>query len=85
MYVGRVSVLMYCNHDVCMVVCWGLVSLCSFLCYVVEGRSRVARRVSSAVRRAVLGPVLSVFGSLDGSASVGGCVECSVRLRGVEL
>ena len=71
---GKVSVLMYCNHDVCMLVCWGVVSLGSFLCSVVEGRRRVARRVSSEVRRAVFGPVLSAFGSLDMSASVGGDV-----------
>ena len=68
----RVSVLMYCNHDVCMLLCWGVVSLGSFLCYVVVGRSNVARRVSSEVRRAVLGSVLSAFGSLDKSASVWG-------------
>ena len=72
-------------HDVCMVVSWGVLSLGSFLCSVLEGRSRVARRVSREVRRAVLGPVSSAFGSLAMSTVVGGCVGCSVRLCGVEL
>ena len=48
-----------------------MVSLGSFLCYVVEGRSRVALRVSREVRRAVFGPVLSAFGSLAMSTLVG--------------
>ena len=48
-----------------------MVSLGSFLCSVVEGRSRVALRVSRDVRRAVFGPGLSLFGSLARSASVG--------------
>ncbi len=69
---GKVSVLIYFNHDVCMLVCWGVVSLGSFMCSVVEGRRRVARRVSSEVRREVFGPVLSAFGRLGRSASVGG-------------
>ena len=68
---GKVSVLMYFSHDVCMLVCWGVVSLGSFLCSVVEGRRRMALKVSREVRRAVLGPVLSAFGSLDSSTSVG--------------
>ena len=46
-----------------MVVISGVVSLGSFLCSVVAGRSSVALRVSREVRRAVLGPVLSPFGS----------------------
>ncbi len=54
-----------------MVVSWGVVSLGSYLCSVVEGRSRVALRVSREVRRAVFGPVLSRLGSLAMSASVG--------------
>ena len=58
-------------HDVCMVVRRGVVSFGSFLCSAVEGRSRVARRVSREVRRAVFGPVLSAFGSLAMSTFVG--------------
>ena len=68
---GKVAVLMYFVHDVCMLVCWGVVSLGSFLCSVVEGRSRVALKVSREIRRAVFGPVLSAFGSLDSSTFVG--------------
>ena len=55
-----------------MVVSRGLVSLGSFLCFVVAGRSSVALRMSKEVRRAVLGPVLSPFGSLAMSTFVGG-------------
>ena len=55
-----------------MVVSMGVVSLGSFLCYVVAGRRRVALRVSMEVRRAVLGSVLSPFGSLAMIAFVGG-------------
>ena len=69
---GRLSGLMNLIHDVCMVVSRGLVFLGSFLCSVCEGRSRVALRVSREVRRAVFGPVLSTFGSLAMSTSVGG-------------
>ncbi len=68
---GKLSGLMYVCHDVCMVVRRGVVSLGSFLCSVLEGRSRVARSVSREVRRAVLGPVLSAFGSLVMSTFVG--------------
>ena len=68
---GRVAVVMYFVHDVCMVVCWGVVSLGSFMCSVVEARSRVALKVSKEVRRAVFGPVLSALGSLYRSTSVG--------------
>ncbi len=71
MCVGRLSGLGYFIHDVCMVVSWDVVSLGSFLCSVVEGRSRVALRVSREVRRAVFGPVLSAFGSLAMSPFVG--------------
>ncbi len=53
---GKLSGLMYFVHDVCMVVDWGVVFLGSFLCSVVEGRSRVALMVSREVRRAVFGP-----------------------------
>ena len=58
-------------QEVCMVVSRGVVSLGSFLCFVVAGRSSVALRVSREVRRAVLGPVLSPFGSLAMSTFVG--------------
>ena len=68
---GKLSVLIYVCHDVCMVVRRGVVSLGSFLCSVVEGRSRVARSVSREVRRAVFWPVLSAFGSLAMSTFVG--------------
>ena len=68
---GKVSGLMYVCHDVCMVVRRGVVSFGSFLCSVVVGSSRVARSVSSDVLRAVLGPVLSAFGSLAMSTLVG--------------
>ena len=56
--------MMYCSHELCMVVSSGVVSLGSFLSSVVAGRSRVALRVSKEVRREVLGPGLSPFGSL---------------------
>ena len=72
LYVGRVAGLMYLVHVACIVVCWGVVSLGSFLCSVVVGRSRVALSVSREVLRAVFGPVLSAFGSLARSTSVGG-------------
>ncbi len=54
-----------------MVVFSGVVSLGSFLCFVVAGRSSVALRMSREVWRAVLGHVLSVFGSLAMSTVVG--------------
>ena len=47
-----------------MVVSRGVVSLGSFMCSVVAGRSSVALSVSREVRRAVLGQVLSPLGSL---------------------
>ena len=53
-----------------MVVSRGVVSLGSFLCSLVAGRSSVARRVTREVRRAILGPVLSPSGSLAMSAFV---------------
>ena len=67
---GKMSGLVYVCYDVCVVVSRGVVSLGSFLCSVVEGRSRVARSVSSEVRRAVFGPGLSAFGSLAMSTFV---------------
>ena len=48
----------------------GVVSLGSFLCSVIAGRSSVALSVSREVRRAVLGHVLSPLGSLAMSAFV---------------
>ncbi len=54
-----------------MVVSRGVLSLGSFLCFVVAGSSSVALRVSREVRRAVLGLVLSPFGSLAMSTFVG--------------
>ncbi len=68
---GKLLGLMYVFQDVCMVVWRGVVFLGSFLCSVLEGRSKVARSVSREVRRAVLGPVLSAFGSLVMSTFVG--------------
>ena len=68
-----------------MVVSRGVVSLGSFLCFVVAGRSSVALRVSREVRRAVSGPVLSPLGSLAISTSVVGFVGCSDPLCGVVL
>ena len=68
---GRLSGVINFIQEVCMVVSRGVVSLGSFLCSVVDGRSRVALRVSRDVRRAVLGPVLSPFGSLAMSTFVG--------------
>ena len=68
---GKLSGLMYICHDACIVVSSGVVSLGSFLCSVVGGRRRVARSVSSEVRRAVFGPSFSAFGSLAMSAFVG--------------
>ncbi len=55
-----------------MVVSRGVVSLGSFLWSAVAGRISVALRVSMEVRRAVLGPVLSPFGSLAMITFVGG-------------
>ena len=68
---GKLSGVMNFIQEVCMVVSRGVVSLGSFLCSVVVGRSSVVLRVSREVRRAVLGPVLSSFGSLAMSTIVG--------------
>ena len=54
-----------------MLVRRGVVSLGSFLCSVLAGRSSVALRVSREVRIAVLGPILSPLGSRAMSAFVG--------------
>ncbi len=69
---GKLSGVMNLVQEVCMVLSRGVVSLDSFLCSVVAGRSSVALRVSREVRRAVLGPVLSPLGSLAMSTFVGG-------------
>ncbi len=69
---GRLSGMMYFIRQSCMVVSRGVASLSSFLCSVVAGRSRVALRMSREVRRAVLGPILSPFGSLAMRTFVGG-------------
>ncbi len=58
-------------QEVCMVVSKGVVSLGTFMCSLVAGRSSVAFSVSREVRRPVLGPVLSPFGSLAMSTCVG--------------
>ena len=60
----RLSGFMNYSHEVCMVVSRGVVSLGSFLSSEIAGRTRVALRVSREVRREVLGPGLSPFGSL---------------------
>ncbi len=52
---GRLSGVMNFIKELCIVVHMGVVSLGSFLCSVVAGRSRVALRVSREVRRAVWG------------------------------
>ena len=61
---GRLSGEINFSREACMVVSRGVVSLGSFLCSLVDGRSRVALRVSREVRREILGPCLSPFGSL---------------------
>ena len=58
------SGLMNCNHEVCMMVNRGVVSLGSFLSSEEAGRSRVALRESREVRRDVLVPCLFQLGSL---------------------
>ena len=68
---GIISGVMNCIKEVCMVVFNSVVSLGSFLCSVVGGRSSVALRVPREVRRAVLGPVLSAFRSMAMSTFVG--------------
>jgi len=60
---GRLSGVINCFHEACMVVSRGVVSEGSFLNYVDTGRKRVALSVSMDVRREVLGPGLSPFGN----------------------
>jgi len=69
---GRLPGVMNFSQEVCMAVSRCVVSLGSFLCSVVAGRSSVALRVSKEVRRAVMGPVLSACGSLAMSTFIGG-------------
>ncbi len=64
MCVGRLSDVINCFHEVCMVMSRGVLSEGSFLSSVDAGRSRVALRVSREARREVLGPGLSPFGNL---------------------
>ena len=64
MYWERLSGVMYFSHEACIVVCRGAVSLGNFVYSVIAGRSKVALRVSREVRREVLGPSLSSFGTL---------------------
>ncbi len=61
---GRLSVVMNCFHEACMVLSRGVVSEGSFLNSVDAGRRRVALSVSMEVRREVLGPSLSPFGKM---------------------
>jgi hypothetical protein len=61
---GRLSGVMNCFHEAFMVVSRGVVSEGSFLSHLDARRKRVALRVSREVRGGVLGPGLSMFGSL---------------------
>ena len=71
MYGGRLSGVINCSHEMCMVVSRGVVSLGSFLSSVVAGRNKVALRVSREARREYLGLGLSSFGSLAMMTLVG--------------
>jgi len=68
---GRLSGVINCSHEECMVVSRGVVSEGNFLNSVDAGRSRVALRVSREARREVLGPGLSPFGNLARITLVG--------------
>ena len=57
MFGGRLSGMINYFHEVCRVVSRGVLSVGNFLSSMVAGRSRVTLRVSSDVRREVLGPV----------------------------
>ena len=61
---GRLSGVMNCVAEACMVVSRGVVSEGSFLNSVDAGRRRVALSVSMEVRSEVLGPGLYPFGNL---------------------
>ena len=71
MYGGRLSGVINCFHEACMVVIRGVMSEASLLNYVDAGRRRVTLRVSREVRREVLGHGLSPFGNLDMITLVG--------------
>ena len=60
----RLSGVMNFSHEACMVVSRSVISLGSFLSSVFDKRGKVALRISREVRREVLGPDLSPFGSL---------------------
>jgi hypothetical protein len=59
------------SHEACMVVSRGVVSFGSYLSSIFAGRSKVDLSVSREVRREVLGPDLSLFGSLTMITLVG--------------
>ena len=64
-----------------MVMSRGGVSLGKFPSFVIDGRSKVALRVSREVRREILGPGLSPFGNLAIITLVGWiCRVCSSRV-----
>ncbi len=69
---GRLSGVMNFIQEVWIVVSRDVVSLGSFLCSVVAGRSSVALRASREARRAGSGLVLSPLGSLAMSTVVVG-------------
>ena len=68
---GRLSGVMNCSHEMCMVVSRGVVSLGSFLSSIAAVRSKVALRVSMEVRREDLGRGLSPFSNLAMMTLVG--------------
>jgi hypothetical protein len=63
-YVGRLSGVINCSHEVRMVVRRGVASFGRFLSSMAAGRSKVALTVSREVWREDLGPGLSPVGSL---------------------
>ena len=60
----RLTGVINCFHEACMVASRGVLSEGSFLSSVDAGRRRVALRVYREVQREVLGPSLSPFGNL---------------------
>ncbi len=68
---GRLSGVINCFHEACIVVSRSVVSEGNFLSSVITGRSRVALRVSREDRREALGPGFSPFGKLDTITQVG--------------
>ena len=61
---GRLSGMINFSHEACKVVSRGVISLGTFPSSVVDGKSKVALRISMEIRREVLGPYLSPFGNL---------------------